>query len=194
MSGQEDDPYAKLGEALDALLFWAAAALNSTRRVIATENSGRWAREHPGERPNALVTAADAALMVLALRNVLRAADWAATVLKPDVPDLAKVLDEFSTLLPGLVNARNALEHFDEYAVGRGRLQKASPVSYQFELVYDGVRPVVTVGPLRIDVSNALNACDWLVTQLLRKLIAAGWSIRYAGGEVAERDELDRLF
>ena len=40
---------------------------------------------------------------------------------------------EFHRHLPGVVNARDALEHVDEYAMGKGWLQRAEPLSYDYD-------------------------------------------------------------
>jgi hypothetical protein len=115
--------------------------------------------------------ATDAARMVLALRNVLRAANWAAADLGPQVGDrAATVLREFDEAFPGVLNARDALEHFDEYAVGTGRMQGAASVSFKFRLVSEDGRPVVPVGPIRIAVDDALQVCRYLVVSLLAQV------------------------
>jgi hypothetical protein len=72
--------------------------------------------------------------------------------------------------MPGLVNARDALEHFDEYALGRGRLQRGNDTAYEFQFSMDGERPVVTVGPIRIDVEHARDVCRWLLVSLLARV------------------------
>lgn len=152
-----------------AMLFWAMPALTSAQRVLLEENFSPWGDR--SSRPSSLTRQADAALMVLALRNVLRAARWAAEELRSSVGDEADlILEEFNGHLPGLVNARDALEHFDEYALGRGRLQRGNNTSYAFQFVVDDGRPVVTVGPIRIDVEHARDVCRWLVVSLLARV------------------------
>ncbi len=79
--------------------------------------------------------AIDATLMILALRNVTCVADWMADVAQgDDVGVIDKALDEFRRQLPDLVPARDTLEHFDEYAVGQGRLQKKAPFPFAAEV------------------------------------------------------------
>jgi len=128
--------------------------------------------EYSGPRAGTTVRA-DAALMLLALRNVERAARWTISELSQvsdadhDTDDL---LAQFHAYLPGLVDARDALEHFDEYAVGKGRLQRTNPVPYDFDLLIDEGKPVLVVGPLRIPVERARDACRWLVISLLARM------------------------
>ncbi len=112
--------------------------------------------------------AIDATLMILALRNVTCVADWMADVAQgDDVGVIDKALDEFRRQLPDLVPARDTLEHFDEYAVGQGRLQKKAPFPFAFSLSPEGSPPKVQVGPFSIDVAQARNACRrWAVTLL----------------------------
>jgi hypothetical protein len=110
--------------------------------------------------------------MLLALRNVERAAAWLTRELRQhdEDGDINEVLVAFHEYLPGLVSARNALEHFDEYAVGRGRLQRGNPVPYDFELHDLPSQPVVTVGPLVVPVRLARDACRFLVISLLARV------------------------
>src|ERR1700690_3125322 len=110
----------------DALLFWTQVAVTSAERVLSAEDFSPWGRgrrNSPWDR----VKAAGAALMLLALRNVLRAAEWTASDLSalPDADEgRQEWIAEFKRMLPGLVNARDILEHFDDNAAGRGRLQR----------------------------------------------------------------------
>jgi hypothetical protein len=154
---------------VSALLFWATPALTSAQRVLLEENFSPWGRR--SNKPSRRMRESDAALMVLSLRNVLRAARWAAQELRPTVgEEVDRILVQFGKYLPGLVDARNALEHFDEYALGRGWLQRSNPVPYDFELTVEDSRPVVTVGPIRIDVEHARDLCRWLVVNLLARV------------------------
>lgn len=157
------------GDFVGAMLFWAVPALTSAERLLVEENFSPWGDR--SSRPSRLTRQADAVLMLLALRNVLRAARWAAEEVRPFIGDEAdRILERFDRQLPGLVNARDALEHFDEYALGRGRLQKGNDTAYEFQYSMDGARPVVTVGPIRIDVEHARDVCRWLVVSLLARV------------------------
>ncbi len=64
----------------------------------------------------------DAYLLVIALRNVLRAARLAREELITDAGRAAldQAITAFEETLPGVQSARDVLEHFDEYARGRG--------------------------------------------------------------------------
>jgi hypothetical protein len=148
-----------------ALLFWASAALTSAERVLSDENFSPW--PHSSESPDSLTKTGDAAMMLLTLRTVLRAAEWAGRGLQHHGSEVTAWMAEFNRTVPDLVNARNALEHFDEYATGRGRLQRPAPEKYLFSFSAEGGEPVVRVGRFSIGVRLARDACRKLVIHLL---------------------------
>ena len=136
-------------DSVNSLVTWAMAALTSAERVLRSDRSfGPWS-----------VRSTDAALMLLALRNVERAAVWVADELRAEQGSrVDNIVATFHSYLPGMVDARDALEHFDEYSRGKGRLQRGNHVRYDFHLVSEQGREVVTVGPLSLDVEHARNA------------------------------------
>lgn len=151
----------------EMLLFWTTATLNSAERVLSEVDHSPWQRA--GVRtPSNGVRSADAALMVLAMRNLLRAASFVGRQLEWHAKfDSAATLQQFNSRLPGVVDARDALEHFDEYETGAGRLQRSNMVPYKFRLEPSETGPVVSVGPIRIGVLQAREACRELVISLL---------------------------
>jgi hypothetical protein len=157
-------------DCLGALLFWCGSAVTSIERVVVDLSS--WVECRDGDHlVPPLTSEFDGAFAILALRNVLRAAEWSAWDLNNalDDFDVRPFIAEFKNEVPGLVNARDALEHFDEYAVGRGRLQKTVPGFYLFDLVLEDGRPVGKVGPLNIDLESAMDACRRLAVHLLAR-------------------------
>jgi len=157
------------GDYVDAVLLWASAAITSSERLLRVDqNFTPWASKRP--RPESVFHKADAALMLLALRNVLRACRWAADELRSLATDVDEILTTFDSYLPGVVNARDALEHFDEYAVGRGRLQRTDPTPYGFSLILIEGRLTIQVGPIALDVEDARSACRWLVVAMLARV------------------------
>lgn len=69
---------------------------------------------------------ADALLFVHALRGLHVVANLARRVAAPSaMPDIEEALAAFETGLPGLLDARDALAHADEYAAGFGRKQRS---------------------------------------------------------------------
>ena len=154
---------------VDALLFWAIPALTSAERVLRNdEGFSPWRTGRGAPRNREQI--ADAALMVLALRNVHRAAAWVARETQGTTDDdLGELVGQFDAYLPGLIHARDALEHFDEYALGQGRLQRTQPGPYEMELLIEDGRPIVSIGPLSLDVERAREACRWLVISLLAR-------------------------
>lgn len=153
------------------MFFWATPALTSAQRVLLGDARFSPWPAGPGDKLSERQRRSEAAMMLLALRNVLRAAEW--TIEGPIRSDLGvdvdKIMQEFHRQLPGVVDARDALEHFDEYAMGKGRLQRTEHVPYDFDLI-DDPGPVVIVGPIRIDVRQAREACRWLMIQLLARM------------------------
>lgn len=162
-----------------ALIFWTGAAVTSAERVLSVSPRGQLDS----------VKAGDAAVMLLALRNVLRAAEWTAN----DLPAPACADDgprhwvaEFKRLLPGLVNARDILEHFDDYADGRGRLQRSGPEQYHFTYSVEDGEPIVAVGRFSLQVRLARDACRWLFIKLTTAIVESGYTD-------AKNEELDEV-
>ncbi|MEP6527785.1 MAG: hypothetical protein ABJA86_11540 [Nocardioidaceae bacterium] len=156
-------------DSTNALVFWATSALTSAERILSEADFSPWSssRKH-GQ--SGLVRRADAALMLLALRNVLSAAEWSASDLREHAEDIDDTIATFRHLLPNLVNARDVLEHFDEYALGVGRFQRGSPEMFYFDLVEGAEEPTVVVGRFTLSVLHAPDACRWLVISLLARV------------------------
>lgn len=101
------------------------------------------------------VNQADATLLAIAIRDVIRSAKWAA-VLSPEVVDAA--LATFDSKVPRAQALRDMIEHFDEYGVGTGRLQKTSEAGplLEFTMRYkdvptDDLRRVRARCPIRCE-------------------------------------------
>ncbi|MBB2948135.1 hypothetical protein FB565_007906 [Actinoplanes lutulentus] len=118
----------------------------------------------------------DALLLLVALRNVRRAAELAGKSLtKPEAQQhLADALSKFDAALPGLKEARDVIEHLDEYAIGVGteqkKLQAATPslttaeLAARYALRLEGTynEPIVRVGPHSIEAIKVPGAAGWL--------------------------------
>jgi hypothetical protein len=150
---------------IDALLFWGANALRCSARILNNDNRAEWS--DAGLPPTRLTREIDAAQMLLALRNVLRAAEWLAKNRQNLVGDEMALVANFKRMLPDVVSARNGLEHFDAYAEGQGHQQLSWSEGYRFELSDEGAEAVVTVGPHSINVQHARDACHTLVANLM---------------------------
>ncbi|GID32919.1 hypothetical protein [Paractinoplanes brasiliensis] len=125
----------------------------------------------------------DAYLLMVALRQMIRAAEMAQKSLQKRQAQqiLNSALKRFRTDLPELVDARDIIEHFDEYAVGKGALQEADraadPTLTDFELAQqyttrlEGTlnEPTVWVGHRAIEVAKVQPA----VQRLFNKMWAA---------------------
>lgn len=95
-----------------------------------------------------------ALMLMLALRNVLRAAEMAEKYAdRPERQNLRAAVARFKNRLPDLVRARGVLEHFDEYSDVEG--QTAALYKVRF-LDGDGTY-VIEAGGIHIDVRVALD-------------------------------------
>ena len=151
----------------DMLVFWATATLNSAERVLSENTHSPWPARDTS-LPDERTRSADTALMVLAMRNLLRGATFVGRQLEWRAAfDADAVLQRFNDQMPGVVDARDALEHFDEYAIGDGRLQRSNMVPYEFRLTRSEDGPVVSVGPIQIGVLRAREECRALVVSVL---------------------------
>lgn len=133
-----------MAEAPDYVLLWATAV---DQQGFRTQDRNRtWTSR-----------LSDAVLFATALRNLLRAVEYA----KEQSSDPAKqaaiqgALDSFSGKVPHWSRIRNALEHFDEYDQGRGRGQR-TPFVVRWTNSTDGV---LSVGDgLEMNVAEAFEA------------------------------------
>jgi hypothetical protein len=124
---------------------------------------------------------ADALLLVLALRQVVRAAELArATGSERGSAILTDALERFDSLLPGARSARDALEHFDDYLRGVGDAQQPRVPrrarkpdedlarAWRARFVATEGSYAVVVGDVTIDVAAARQAADHLLMAIQR--------------------------
>jgi hypothetical protein len=122
----------------------------------------------------------EVALFAVALRNLIRAVEWAA---KSHAPTLTTALKQFHQVIPNAVDVRNLLEHFDAYEQGRGRLQKLKRVTgrakgqpaiadYSFSFAHTAGTVLVEFsgGPV-LDVGAATFAAGQLASTALAALL-----------------------
>ena len=122
-------------------------------------------------------------MLVLALRNVLRTAEMACRYAeRPEKQSLRAALARFNSTIPGLVNARGVLEHFDEYKDINGN------PSVLFEVTFERAdgRYVISVGSARIDVEIVLREARHLSGNVIATAGDA-WSYP-VGNEVRAND------
>jgi hypothetical protein len=121
---------------------------------------------------------ADAALFVVAVRNIVRAARAVAALRKD--PQLDAAIASIDSTVPGARNVRGRLEHVDDYAARRRRLWPfhRARLGQRVLLEPTADRYVVYVGDLAFDVDVASDAA--------RGLANAAFSAinRMAAGEV----------
>jgi hypothetical protein len=147
---------------ISGLLAWSMAVLTTSNRLL-TGSQTRIDRS------------ADALLLMLSLRNLVRAAEWGANTARGAGQEAARrqAVAEFRQQLPNVVDARDVLEHFDDYATGRGRLQQRAvqqgqdAAKYSFAVAVDGNAVVIAVGAYRFDVRSIRDACRELAIVIL---------------------------
>ena len=108
-------------------------------------------------------------VFILALRNLRRAAALVASALTQtkDRQAANAALVEFDLSLPGAKQARDILEHFDDYARGVGNLQRRQPEPVSFPVTVDvgpaaggGRQMVLNVGEFAVPIADAAaTAC-----------------------------------
>lgn len=154
--------------ALSQAWLWTKAAMVPAERLLNGPSSGL----------------PDALLLLVALRNVHRAATMALRHMRnPEAKEhLTDAVAQFDAALPGLVQARDVVEHFDEYVLGDGNIQKrlrreaasnGNDLSeaelaelYAPRLRGTGRHPLISIGPHTIDVTRAPDAASWLLARI----------------------------
>lgn len=139
----------------------------------------------------------DALFFVFALRNLVRAGDLVHDTLAPDDFEFAEeALERFRIRCPDLVNARDWLEHFDEYLLGIGwgqkgrrwktplriKLTQTDDNRYEFALIASGRK-------LTIDLETAMEAAVdlWLDLDQAQS-VAEEFGGKYPSDEEDEED------
>ena len=105
------------GEALAYLISWTSTARIESNRLLDAQL---------GFGPRAVAARQlEAPLFVFALRQVLRAAELVeASASGAQATSMDEALGAFRSDVPNLVDMRDVLEHFDDYATGEGKLQR----------------------------------------------------------------------
>lgn len=113
----------------------------------------------------------NALMLVLALRNVLRAAEMASRYAdRPERLNLRVAIGRFKSVFPDLVGARGALEHFDEYTDVDGK------PAVLYEVIFfrgDGTY-LISVGEVNIDVEVAVREARHLSANAIA-VAGEGW-------------------
>jgi hypothetical protein len=125
----------------------------------------------------------DASILLVALRNVRRATDMAIEHIasSPAKGQLREALNDFDAELPGSRDARNVLEHFDEYSLGIGDLQQPNvkkklrvpneQLAQQYRISFEFIdgdtkRLRLIVGPIDVDLNKTARAASALVYEI----------------------------
>jgi hypothetical protein len=152
-----------VNEAVAYLGVWCHAVEVQAIRIFAEGN---------GMPDGPMTRQTDSYLFAIALRNLLRAA----ALLRNAAPKSAwssidRALNEFERKVPHAVDLRDVLDHFDDYARGKGELQKtrggASEPNEWYERANDTYRLSLGLAPgaplLTLEVRSATEAATTLV-------------------------------
>jgi len=114
----------------------------------------------------------NALMLVLALRNVLRAAEMASRYAdRPERQNLRAALARFKSAFPDLIAARGTLEHFDDYTDVDGE----PAVLYEVAFLRGDGTYVISVGDVNIDVEVAVREARHLSSNAIA-VAGGGWS------------------
>lgn len=146
----------------DQLGFWAEAAVVQGDRVA--EGVGNHFR-----------TRLDAMLLAIAIRNVIRAAEWAQRQYERDL--VRDALNRFDSGVPHARNVRNALEHFDKAERGEFTLSGTDSVlDYEVRSVRYEDQCVLWIGDgIGLDVRSGVLAAERLADEVQNALWGESW-------------------
>jgi hypothetical protein len=142
-----------LQQAIEHTQNWAQTVAQQAKRIEAADSLSD-INEHPR----------DADLLILALRNVVRAAKFARDVAPGEGRKglIDATLSEFDASFPDAKDIRDIIEHFDAYTQGVGNLQKKGGVSAESPFIKSGITRapdkssyVVSLAGKRINVMAA---------------------------------------
>ena len=132
-----------------------------------SEPLGQWGRgvelerrRLKGDEMDSDVRPTDAALFVIAVRNVVRVARAVAALRKD--PQLDAAITAVDATVPGAHSVRSALDHVDAYAAHRGRFRRSHPTSAGYRIANqrtDG-RDIIFIGELAFDVDLVAKAAQ----------------------------------
>jgi hypothetical protein len=122
--------------------------------------------------------------LLVALRQVERATEMAqsGSLKKHEAQQiLNSAVRQFKADLPALVDARDIIEHFDKYAIGKGKLQSkdrdADPsltdfdLAKRYEVRIDGPsweESIIRVNTISIEVNKVVDAVDLLFRRMFK--------------------------
>jgi hypothetical protein len=149
--------------AINAAFTWVRAAMEQATRLL--QGASYW----------------EAYVLLLSLRQVLRAAEMAqgsSFQSRRARQILNTAVRRFKADLPDLVDARDIIEHFDKYAVGKGDLQLAdrdadpsltdAQLVKRYEARLEGPwgEPILRVGSRALEITKVIEACDTLFKRM----------------------------
>jgi hypothetical protein len=158
---------------------WAGAVKHTAAQLLMSDADEAKVLEDDRDLRSA-ARQSHALLFMLALRNVLRAAEMACRYADPpDRANLRAALASFENRLPGLKEARGALEHFDKYTDVDNSPTPLYEVTFRRR---DGAY-VISAAGANIDVQAALAEAQHLSSNVVA---AAGERWGYPVGNEVE--------
>jgi hypothetical protein len=142
-----------VGEALAWLMVWSNAADTQGKRLLTEGASG------PAARMN---RQGDAILFAFAVRQVLRAAELVRDLCPPGVARDAidDALRGFHAGLPDVKDVRDVMDHFDDYATGKGKLQAKmlQPATFTYWTERGPYTPITDGGVVNVRLTMAVGS------------------------------------
>lgn len=134
-------------------MVWQRAVALQASRLTAT----------PNQPLSTLDVQPDVLMMMVALRDFVRAAELVKALAQD--AEVTDAVDKFVATIPGLKQARDVLEHFDDYLVGRGRNSEVK--KFRPRISSDGEASRLHVEPYVVN----LTAADQAAAELMPKLV-----------------------
>jgi hypothetical protein len=145
---------------------WDAAVRNVSAQLREEQRRFRAAEDY-GD--GGLAISAYSPLFLAAVRNLLRAVELAEHEFGHLGGQIGTAKDDFLRKVPRIKDARNVLEHFDDYTRGAGKLAKglSSPPGLSHGFDDENVQIDIGVGGLVIDTAPTAAAANEMADRVL---------------------------
>lgn len=107
---------------------------------------------------------ADFQFLIIAATRLRRAANLARRAPETET-QIAEAMSQFNRLLPGLKDARDVAEHFDEYSIGKGKMKNIEPRGLEVFMLTNGGNTLTWLDK-SISTQDVLIASEHLFREL----------------------------